>query len=189
MADLPASIGWLTVQGHLILGYADSSDAGSAPDAVGANGAVTFTANIRGNDPLVSLPDKIMVAPVAPKATLTDGYVYAPADGSESDPAVGAVPGISLIAPQQSSLSVTDWTWTATFTPASGQKWRSFSRVFTGKPGDVVDLAELVATTPAAGVAQMLIYEVATTDPPYPTGFRPGTDWLLTPDGKIWSVV
>lgn len=197
MADLPSSVGWLTVKGRLVLAIGDSTDAGSQPDLIPTIGTVTFTANVRGNDPLVVVPDSLMIALAPIKATLNaNGVIVPPADGESSDPAFPTdddtaeeATGVVLVAPQQPDvLNITDWTWTATLTPATGQKWRTFSRVFTGAPGDVIDLAVVVASSPAAGVSQALIYEVLTTAEPYPTGFRPGTDWLLTPDGNIWSV-
>jgi hypothetical protein len=103
---------------------------------------------------------------------------------------MSATPEVNLIAPNQLGLNVTDWTYTALISPApgSGQTWQQYSRVFTGAPGDVIDMADLIVSSPAAGVLQSLIYEVTTTAAPYPAGFRVGVDYLLTPDGNLWKV-
>lgn len=186
--DLPVDIGYLTVTGRAVLGLADSNDAGGQPDQVAATATVTFTPVLGNVDSLVAVSDDLLVLPQAITCTLrSDGRLVPPSDGVKAPPDPDAEPEVHLIAPNQASLSYTGWSWQASFAPIQPQSWNPFRRVFSGAPGDTISLAQLVATTPSAGVLSALIYEVPTTDEPFPSGYRVGVDLLLTPDGKLWS--
>lgn len=188
MADLPDSIGYLTVTGRGVLGYADSADVGDQPDQVVAVATITFVPVVTGVDALVSLPDDMFIFPQTIKCSLnSNGRLVPPADGLSSDPAPSAVTHVQLIAPRQDSLNFQGWSWLAKFSPpSSAAGWNPFQRAFTGAPGDEISLAQVIATTPAPGVLQALVYDVATTDEPFPDGYRVGIDLLLTPDNKLW---
>lgn len=162
MADLPSSVGFLTVTGRLVLGMGDSVDPGNEPDMLPAAGTVTFTPNLPGTFPLVSLADSLMIAPATVKAALDEaGNIVPPSDGGDADPATGGTAGVFLVAPQQPTvLSNIDWTWTVSFAPATGQRWKPFSRSFTGKPGDVLDIATLIPV-PASPGAELTAWQSA----------------------------
>lgn len=151
MADVPASIGYMRVTGQMMLGYADSDDAGEEPDARPAIATVTFTST--APTPIVAVEEQILFAIIGPKCELdADGFLVAPADGDDVDnDGDQSTPGVSLIAPNQASLSNVGWQWTATFKPISPQKWSGFTIKFSGEPGDVLNLADLslIASTSA----------------------------------------
>jgi hypothetical protein len=179
MADVPASVGWMTVSGQMIVGIADSGDAGRAPDAVAALATVTFTPSAMFDRPLAVGSSGLLLQVTTVTASLDADGVLVDASGS---------PGVTLVAPQQPPLSRTDWTWTVTFAPIAPQSWKAFSFVFTGAPGEEKNVGTMALTEPSAGISQAVVYDAATQNPPYPAGFRPGIDLLLTPDGKIWTV-
>ncbi|KRC52118.1 hypothetical protein ASE16_03460 [Leifsonia sp. Root227] len=187
MADLPGSIGHLTVTGRGVLALADSNDVGEAPDQVTALATITFTPNLSGVDVLTSVADDMFIFPQTIKCTLnSDGRLVPPSDGVSADPDPGAPTEVQLIAPQQNSLNYTGWTWTAKFAPVAPQNWQTFQRSFTGAPGDDISLAQVITQNPVPGVLQALVYPVATTAEPFPNGYRVGVDLLLTPDNKLW---
>jgi len=192
MADLPGDIGRLTVTGQMVLGIADSNDAGSSPDQVSAIASVVFTPVFPSSDPLVAVSDDMLVAAQEITCTLrSDGKLVPPGDGVSSAPDPAATPAVQLIAPNQPlSLNFTGWDWMMKVSPAGGQTWRPFTKYFSGAPGDSLSMAQIVAASaaPTAGVLSAMVYDAATTAEPYPDGFRPGIDLLLTPDGKLWSI-
>lgn len=190
------NLGALKVFGQLLLGYADSADSDTIPDVGVPLGTVLFEPVLEGNDPLVHLASGAMVRPVPFTGTIrSDGYVAPPADGRHSDPSPAdmdpvttPVPLIRPIAPDQ-GFDVQGWPWRATFKPhTTGPTFPQFVRYFTGAPGDEIDLGLARPATPTKGVTPALVYDVDTIAEPYPTGFRPGIDFLLTPDQTLWSV-
>lgn len=191
MADLPATVGYLTVKGRVVTGGADSTDGGNQPDMTNGIGTVTFTSNVAGGGPIVIADEdpslSLLYFPETVVCALDgNGEIVAPVDGLDGDP--GTEKAVRLPAPLQSVFQPNSWTWTAAFTPGPGQNWSPFSRVFTGIPGDTIYVPTLVLQEPQAGVLQGLIYEVPTTAEPYPIGFRPEADYLLTPDHKLWRI-
>lgn len=187
MADLPGTLGYLTVTGRGVLALGDSNDVGNQPDQVTALARIVFEPAFNV-DVLTSLPDDMFV--FAQKVTCifnSDGRLVPPADGVSSPPDPAAPTYVSLIAPNQASLSSQGWDWVASFNPIAPQTWAPFKRVFTGAPGDVISLAQVIRTQPNPGVLQALVFDVATTAEPFPTGYRIGIDLLLTPDNKLWS--
>lgn len=190
------NLGALKVSGQLLLGYADSADSDTIPDVGVPLGTVLFEPVIEGNDPLVYLATGAMVRPIPIVATIrSDGYVAPPADGISSDPAPADMdpvttpePVTKLIAPEQ-GFNIQGWSWRATFKPrAIGPTFPQFTRLFTGAPDQSIDLGLALSATPTKGVTPALVYDVDTIAEPYPTGFRPGIDFLLTPDQTLWSV-
>lgn len=192
MTDLPGTVGYLTVKGRLVTGGADSIDVGNQPDMTYGMGTVEFTSNVAGGGPVIITDadpaNALMYFPQMVTCGLdATGQIVSPVDGLQG--AASTDPGVRLPAPNQSVFQPNNWTWTATFKPAVGQTWSQFSRVFDGAPGDIVYVPTLVLQQPQAGVLQGLVYTVLTTAEPYPSGFRPGVDWLLTPDKKLWEIV
>lgn len=190
------NLGALNVTGRLLLGYADSADTDTTPDIGAPLATVLIEPILEGTDPLVYLADGSMVRPVPVVASIRfDGYVVPPADGISSEPApkdldpvATPVPVVRLIAPQQ-GFDVQAWSWRATFKPVGGgPSFAAFSRVFSGAPGETVDLGRAKSTAPPKAVTPALAYDVDTVAEPYPEGFRPGIDFLLTPDQTLWSV-
>lgn len=189
MADLPGTLGYLTVTGRGVIATADSSDVGDQPDMVMALANVRFEPTLSVSA-LVSLADDMFILPQKITATLnSDGRLVPPADGVSSAPSVSAPTHLQLLAPNQSSLNYTGWQWLATLTPIAPQNWQPFTCRFSGEPDEEVSLAQKIAAQAAAtpGVLQALVYDVATTDEPFPDGYRIGVDLLLTPDNKLWS--
>lgn len=185
MADLPGSIGYLTVTARGVRALADSNDAGNQPDMAVAVATVTFVPYLQGQV-LTSLTDDMFVFPETIKCVLdSNGRLVPPTDGISANPDPAGPTQLQLIAPQQASLNFTGWSWIAKFAPI-GQGWDPFQRSFTGAPGDVISLAQVITSNPSPGALQALVYSVATTSEPFPEGYRVGVDLLLTPDNKLW---
>lgn len=126
-------LGWLTVTAKGILGLADTSDAGVAPDYVPVVGTVTLT-------PGLSRPIRI----ISTGQFLAVSSITATFD-SDGELAFDGEKNIRLIAPQWDQLSSTTWRWTADVRPGPGQNWQAFTVNFTGLPGDVINLASLIS--------------------------------------------
>jgi hypothetical protein len=125
-------LGWLTVTARGVQMYADTADAGGAPNHVPISGTVVFTPGL--SKPVKRVSTNEILAIAGATASFDAGGELS-FDGEED---------IRLIAPQWTDLSNTTWKWTATFNPGPGQNWQSFSVVFTGTPGAVIDLGTLV---------------------------------------------
>lgn len=194
MADLPGTLGYLTVTGRGVIATGDSSDVGDQPDMVMALANVRFEPTLSVSA-LVSLADDMFILPQKITATLnSDGRLVPPADGVASPPSVSAPTHLQLLAPNQASLNFTGWQWLATISPISPQSWAPFTCRFSGAPGDEISLAQAIAAQAAAtpGVLQALVYDVPSTDQSdidaaILAGYRVGIDLLLTPDNKLWS--
>ncbi len=126
-------LGWLTVTARGILGLADTSDPGSAPDYVPIVGIVTLTPSLSRPVRLISTGEFMPVAPV----TVTFD--------SDGELAYDGIKNVRLIAPQWTNLSNTTWRWIADIKPGPGQSWPGFSVNFTGTPGTIINLATLVS--------------------------------------------
>lgn len=174
MPDLPASVGALHVTGTLVSGLADSSDAGTQPDYAPNVGTVTFDAIDERGQLLtrpIAVPSEglLMTVRGIPAGLDSAGRIVAPMNGqSGSDAQV--TPGIYLIAPNQGALALVGWRWRATASPSPGQGWAPFTVIFSGEPGDEIDLsaASLVAST-ATLVQQPVVWTLDSTDPLPPT--------------------
>ena len=182
----------LKVRGRLLQFASDSNDPGTAVDQQPTLGTVEFTADYKGIRPLTHPGSKSLVALVPVVASIrADGVVCPPQNGvapaSDEEPTVSADPFTELIAPQGNGFTVEDWSWTAKWRPAPGQKWREFTQVIPAQAAGNVDLSDLAAVTATTGVAVPLLYSVASTTDPLPTGFRVGTDLVRTPDGSIYG--
>lgn len=187
MADVPDSIGWMEVKGRMLLGDADSLDPGDAPDARPAIAKVTISAN--APTPLVAVEEQILIA-ISPIPCLLDasGELVAPADGVSDDGEVQMTPGVRLVAPIQPSLSDIGWMWTATFRPIAPQAWSGFAISFTGKPGDIVNLASLslIASTTAL-TKQPVVWSTLSTET-VPTLARAGQFVYYTDSGELFLI-
>lgn len=183
----------IKVRGRLLQFGTDSADVGDELDQQPTLGTVEFTCDYPGPRPLVHLASKSFVFPVPVTALIrSDGVVCPPANGVAPIP--GEVPPaaddvfVALTAPKGNGFNVEDWTWTARWKPAAGQKWREFTQVIPASDGtQPVDLADLHTTTPTAGVSVPLVYSAGATTDPLPDGFRVGTDLIATPDGVIYA--
>ena len=145
---LPSSVGFMTVRAQAIEVLADSIDTGSEPDGRAIVATVEFAPSFRGA--LTVIPDNVIVVPTSITCTLNaDGKLIPPSDGE--DTAGTAAADLFLIAPQQSSLSNQNWTWTATFRPIGTPKWTAFAIGFSGAPAEIVNLTTLASIPPDTG--------------------------------------
>lgn len=158
MADLPASVGWMTVDASVILGLADTSDAGEEPDAVAAIGSVLFTPPPEAAQLWVYDPGQILLLQQVAGVLTADGIVTS--DG---------VP-IQLVAPVQDAISVQWWKWSAKFTPDASQSWQSFTTTFLGSPGDTVKIGNPIFDPPVAPVSVRPVIIVPTVPTMRPAG-------------------
>lgn len=197
MANVPASVGYFTLDGTFAIGFADSTDGDAFPDSVLANGTVVATP-LHGNDPLVVLSPKMLLSTYPVTCTLVGGRVYGPDNGQSGTATVGT-PGVRLIAPRQATIVPQNWAWQFDFTPADGESWAPFSRQISPEPDTTIDIADLVLLEPpiSAPMFQINVFSVAfdledwIPDVGYtpPPGFRPGIDWLYsTTDGFYGSL-
>ena len=126
---MEGELGWLTVEAKGILGFADSSDPGGAPDYVPVAGTVTFSASLSRPIRILSTGEFLAVAPIS--ATFdSDGELSF--DGEKD---------VRIIAPLWTGLSNTTWRWNFDVRPGPGQTWSPFSGNFTGSPGETVNIA------------------------------------------------
>lgn len=136
-------LGWLTVTARGILGLADSADEGSAPDYIPVVGTVTLTPT---RTPTAT-PTKGLLQPIRVISTgqfLVVATVTATFD-SDGELSYDETKNVRLIAPKWDQLSDTEWEWRADIRPGPGQNWAGWSVHFSGAPGDVVNLASLLA--------------------------------------------
>ncbi|GGJ74325.1 hypothetical protein [Glutamicibacter ardleyensis] len=155
MADLPLNVSTGMVTGRFVIAAIDGADAAQEPDAIPASGTVTFTS------PLTYAPDQtaspspvtILFAPIVGVFD-EEGYLSTP------HPVTGEAMyrGVKLIATDDPDISVTDWTWTATyaFNPVAGVKPAIASHAFALPSGSTQDLTTLVQvpSSPGYGLPQ-----------------------------------
>lgn len=126
-------LGWMTVTAKGVLGLADGADTGPAPDYVAVAGTIEITSGLARPVRILSTGQFLVLSKIS--ATFdSDGELF-----------FGGNKNVRLVAPQWAQLSNTTWRWTAEFKPGPGQNWQSFSVTFTGLPGDVINLATLIA--------------------------------------------
>lgn len=155
MAELPLNVSTGMVTGRFVIAAIDGADAGQEPDAIPASGTVTFAS------PLTYAPDQtaspspvtILFAPIVGVFD-EEGYLSTP------HPVTGEAMyrGVKLIATDDRDISVTDWTWTATysFDPVAGAKSVIASHAFALPSGSTQDLTTLVQvpSSPGYGLPQ-----------------------------------
>ncbi|MGP4995122.1 hypothetical protein [Glutamicibacter ardleyensis] len=155
MADLPLNVSTGMVTGRFIIAAIDGADAAQEPDAIPASGTVTFTS------PLTYAPDQtaspspvtILFAPIVGVFD-EEGYLSTP------HPVTGEAMyrGVKLIATDDPDISVTNWTWTATyaFDSVAGVKPVIASHSFALPSGSTQDLTTLVhvPSSPGYGLPQ-----------------------------------
>lgn len=155
MADLPLNVSTGMVTGRFVIAAIDGADAAQEPDAIPASGTVTFTS------PLTYAPDQtaspspvtILFAPIVGVFD-EEGYLFTP------HPVTGEAMyrGVKLIATDDPDISVTDWTWTATyaFDSVAGVKPVIASHSFALPSGSTQDLTTLVQvpSSPDYGLPQ-----------------------------------
>lgn len=185
MADVPAGVGWLTVTLFADEALADSSDVGDPPDRVGLNGTVTLTlqglpasrpylVDISSGDPASYrlLSTRPIVCPVV------DGIIEAPDNGSEG--VASAENGVRIIPTISTGLDVAGCWWRASWTPQTQIRngppvVPPFTIPFTGRDGDVVNLAAAALTPPAVASAGTVLTPVwISSDGTVPTGAQAG---------------
>ena len=125
-------LGWLTVSAAGIVGSADSNDTGLEPDYVPIVGTVTFTPTFTRPIRINSSGRFLAMATINARFDSNGILTY--------DDQVDC----RLIAPQWTELSDTEWQWRANIVPGGGQSWNSFEVLFSGAPGDRVNLASFL---------------------------------------------
>jgi hypothetical protein len=106
MANIPSNLSYGTVKGRFIVGYKDSADSGSEPDAIPASGSIFFTASPTSIKNSEASPVPVTIFPAVAEATLdSEGYLCG----------YGTTRGIILIATDDPSGNPVDWTWRADF--------------------------------------------------------------------------
>jgi len=160
MADIPSNLSYGTVTGRFLLAYADSSDVGSNPDAVPAQGTVYFTASPNYIKDASASPAPVTILPSAVECSLdADGYVVG----------YGTDQGVRLIATDDPQGNPVDWTWQVEFrlTDASGAPVRTIPNFSFALPGgSTVDLTTVMPVTDSNGT----FYLVGPTGPTGATG-------------------
>lgn len=125
-------IGWIAVTAKGILGMADSSDEGPNPDYVPVTGTITLVPEVSGPIRLVSSGRFFAVAGLTCTFDSDGELSY---DGGKN---------VRVVSPLWQELSNQDWRWVATVAPGFDQSWTPFTVPFTGAPGSVVNLANLL---------------------------------------------
>lgn len=141
MTNVHESVGWLTVTGRSLLGIADSIDAGNVPDVLTPAANVTIKASI---DRVVVIADKTILnfPPDGITASLdAEGRLVAPADGIG---VVGTSTNITLVAPDQSTISHVGWRWEITVRPADGKAFTPYEVYITGAPGQEKSIGDAI---------------------------------------------
>jgi hypothetical protein len=133
MANIPSNLSYGTVKGRFIVGYKDSADSGSEPDAIPASGSIFFTAAPTSIKNAEASPDPVTIFPAVVEATLdSEGYLCG----------YGTTRGIILIATDDPSGNPVDWTWRADFrlTDSTGTPLTFTPFSFELPSGEEVDL-------------------------------------------------
>ena len=142
MANIPSNLSYGTVSGRFVIGYQDSADSGSEPDAIPASGSVFFTPSINVLKDISASPDPVSLLPAVVEATLdSDGYICG----------YGTTRGINLIATDDPQGNPVNWTWKVDFrlTNSDGVAFPLESFSFSLASGSSVDLT-LLAPVPAS---------------------------------------
>jgi hypothetical protein len=171
MANIPSNLSYGTVKGRFIVGYKDSADSGSEPDAIPASGSIFFTASPTSIKNAEASPVPVTIFPAVVEATLdSEGYLCG----------YGTTRGIILIATDDPSGNPVDWTWRADFrlTDSVGTPLAFQPFSFELPSGEEVDLT-LVAPVSESGGQSFLIG---------PQGIQ-GIQGIQGPQGSIENFV
>jgi hypothetical protein len=148
---LPTNIATGRVTGQFLAGVVDGVDDDQDPDAVPASGFVTFTASVPYLPDPTASPNPATVLTTSIVAVLdNEGYLCTPAQGTLEP----SYRGVRLIATNDPDLSVTGWTWNATysFSTISGQKLAIPTHSFAVPSDGVVDLTTVVKVPSSTGI-------------------------------------
>jgi len=148
---LPTNIATGRVTGQFLAGVVDGVDDDQDPDAVPAAGFVTFTASVPYLPDPTAAPNPATILTTSVVAVLdNEGYLCTPAQGTLEP----SYRGVRLIATDDPDLSVSGWTWNATysFSTVAGQKLAIPTHSFAVPSGGVVDLTTVVKVPSSAGI-------------------------------------
>ena len=167
---LPSNVGYGTVVGRFLLGYADE-DGDLFPDGVPAQGSLFFTPSPAYVKDANASPDPATILPAVVEARLNgDGYVCGPQTIDFTEP------GIRLVATDDTDLNPVNWTWKVDFrlTDAAGTTVPLSSFNFSlpeYKSPDytIIDLTDVMPVTPSNGSPTI----VGPTGPTGPAGPAP----------------
>lgn len=178
MSNLPAGVGSFRIEGRVLRGIADSvEDVDTAAEGVSLNAYVTFTPTL--NKPTTLLPDGDVILISEVRAEVDqNGYIRPPADGHDSE-YFDSAGSLWLISPDSPGLLDQGWSWKAHFYPKEGEDFKEFViHNISGAPNESVTLTT-ASVDGGPGWSQVIFYEVTTLDQPWPSGYRPGIDYLL----------
>ena len=136
MANIPSNLSYSTVTGRFIVGYQDSDDAGSEPDAIAAAGSVIFTPSVSLIKNVGASGGPVSIVPATVQATLdSEGYICG----------YGTTRGIILVATDDPDGNPLDWTWKVEFrlTEADGTPIAVEGFSFELPGGQTVDLTTI----------------------------------------------
>lgn len=147
---LPANVDTGKVEGRFIVGVIDGPDPDDEPDAIPAQGTVSFVASVPYlPDPLASpAPVTILKAPIIGVLD-SEGYLCV----RNADGTAGAR-GVRMIATDDPDLSVQGWTWTVTyaFENVNGVAPRIAAHSMALPSGATVDLTSVVKVPSSTGI-------------------------------------
>lgn len=178
MSNLPAGVGAFKIEGRVLRGIADTvEDVDTTTEGVALNAYVTFTPTL--TKPTTLLPDGDVILVSSVRAEIDQhGFVRPPADGHNAD-YFDALGTLWLISPDSPGLLDQGWSWDAHFYPKEGEDFKEFViHGIAGAPGEAVTLTT-ASINGGPGWSQVIFYEVATLAEPWPSGYRPGVDYLL----------
>jgi len=189
MANLPAEVTSFKIGGHILRGIADTvGDVDTTPESVALNAYVKFTPTL--NKPTTLLPsgDVILVSEVRAEVD-QNGNIRPPADGHDAD-WFDPSGDLWLISPSSPGLLDQGWSWSAHFYPKEGEDFKEFViHGIAGSSGETVTLTT-ASVDGGPGWSQVIFYEVTTLSQPWPSGYRPGIDYLLltnTSPMQLWK--
>lgn len=155
MADIPSELSTGIVHGRFLFAVIDSDDTSQEPDAVPASGTVKFKASVpylpvgSTADGPVTVINTVFTGVLDHEGFLCTPYPLSTAPMHR---------GVRLIATDDPSAAVQDWTWAAEyqFDPVEGAKAGIPSHSFALPSGSAVDLTTLVSvpSSPGYGLPQ-----------------------------------
>lgn len=149
---MPTNVDTGKVQGRFIVGVADGPDADDEPDAIPAQGTITFTASVPYLPDPTAAPAPATILKVPIVAVLDGaGYLCTP---DPSDPSKPGARGIRLVATDDPDLSVQGWTWSVTysFQTVNGVRPQIASHSMFLPSGATVDLTSVVKVPSSTGI-------------------------------------
>jgi hypothetical protein len=144
MANIPSNLSYATVNGRFIVGYQDSADGGSEPDAIPAAGTIIFSPSTSLIKNVTASGGPVSIVPATVQATLDEeGYLCG----------YGSTRGIILVATDDEDGNPYDWTWRADFrlTEADGTPIAVEGFSFELPGGSDIDLTVLAPVQLANG--------------------------------------